>query len=139
MTNIIQLKRRSHAELRMKTTSIPRQSHTPNNDKKDNEFKKTYTDDFLNFWKVYPRKVCKGAAFKAWRKANGKPPVENLIAIVECHKQTDQWQNNNGQFIPYPATWLNQRRWEDEIEYASAAGIPESDRDKWLSQWGKEK
>jgi hypothetical protein len=35
---------------------------------------------------------------------------------VEAHKQTDQWSNNNGRYIPYAATWLNEGRWEDEIQ-----------------------
>ena len=35
--------------------------------------------------------------------------------MVKRSKSTD-WTKDNGQFIPYPTTYLNQRRWEDEIE-----------------------
>ena len=37
-------------------------------------------------------------------------------------KQTDQWQRNNGQYIPYPATWLNQGRGEDDVGTYDRAG-----------------
>ena len=30
-------------------------------------------------------------------------------------KQTEQWKKDNGKYVPYPATWLNQERWTDEI------------------------
>ena len=38
-----------------------------------------------------------------------------MIDAVEKQKKTDQWTRDGGQYIPHPATWLNQRRWEDEI------------------------
>ena len=38
-----------------------------------------------------------------------------ICAAVENYKETDQWKKDNGQFIPYPATWLHQERWKDEI------------------------
>ena len=31
------------------------------------------------------------------------------------HKRLDQWKKDSGRFVPYPATWLNNRRWEDEL------------------------
>ena len=34
---------------------------------------------------------------------------------MEYQKGSRQWRENNGQFIPNPATWLNQGRWEDEL------------------------
>ena len=33
-----------------------------------------------------------------------------------------QWQRDNGQYIPHPATWLNQGRWDDELTPAGARG-----------------
>lgn len=64
------------------------------------------------FWQAYPKKVGKLAAKKAFDKAN--VPVETLLDALERQKCGEQWQKNNGQFIPNPATWLNQGRWEDE-------------------------
>lgn len=65
--------------------------------------------DFESFWKVYPKKVAKKEAFKAFKKI--KTPVSVLIDAVEKQKKSDQWTRNHGQYIPYPTTWLNQERW----------------------------
>lgn len=71
-------------------------------------------DVFERFWKAYPNKVGKPAAQRAWKKMPPRTPYENVMAGLERWKQTEQWQKEGGQFIPYPATFLNQRRWEDE-------------------------
>ena len=44
-----------------------------------------------------------------------KVPLETLVTAVERQKCSDQWTQNNGQFIPHPATWLNQGRWDDVL------------------------
>ena len=71
---------------------------------------------FEKFWDAYPRKVGKGAAEKSFKKYK---PDDNLLATmisaIAEQKQSDQWQKDGGQFIPNPSTWLNQKRWEDEI------------------------
>ena len=71
---------------------------------------------FDRFWNAYPRKVGKPSAQRAWRKMPPRTPYENVMAGLERWKQTEQWQKDDGKFIPYPATFLNQRRWEDEPE-----------------------
>ena len=65
--------------------------------------------DFESFWKVYPKKVAKKEAFKAFKKI--KTPVSVLIEAVEKQKKSEQWMRDHGQYIPYPTTWLNQERW----------------------------
>lgn len=71
---------------------------------------------FEKFWAIYPRKTQKQTAFKSWCKLNPDPNLyDQIIKALEQHIKTPQWQKDNGQFIPYPATWLNQRRWEDEL------------------------
>lgn len=71
---------------------------------------------FEVFWKAYPRKVGKGHARKAWQKLKpSKSLIVDILAKIEAFKRTDQWTKENGQYIPYPATWLNQERWDDEI------------------------
>jgi hypothetical protein len=70
---------------------------------------------FDKFWSAYPRKVAKPEAMKAWIKH--KPDAELLAAILkglEAAKRSKDWLKDDGQFIPHPSTWLNQRRWEDE-------------------------
>ena len=69
-------------------------------------------DSFTEFWKNYPRKIGKGAAEKAWEKH--KPDLPTVLPALKRDRATEQWRKDNGRFIPNPATWLNQRRWEDE-------------------------
>jgi len=37
-----------------------------------------------------------------------------MMTALETQKASEKWLKDNGQYIPNPATWLNQRRWEDE-------------------------
>lgn len=77
-------------------------------------------DLFVKFWKAYPRKVGKGAAEKAFAKHKPDSTLVNkMVEAVNVQKRTEQWQRERGKFIPHPATWLNQRRWEDEPEDSS--------------------
>jgi len=73
-------------------------------------------DAFDTFWKAYPRKIGKGAALSAWKKAKAKPAIDAVLVAIETQRQSEQWRKDNGQFIPHPATWLNQCRWDDEVE-----------------------
>ena len=71
------------------------------------------------FWSSYPKKVGKQAALKSWKKI--KPTAElfeRILSSLEMAKQSDQWQREHGRFIPNPTTWLNQGRWDDELEPA---------------------
>jgi len=74
-----------------------------------------YPKEFEAFWTAYPRKVGKGKAFQAWKNAKQRPSLSVLVRAIERATTTRDWQKDGGQFIPHPATWLNQRRWEDEI------------------------
>lgn len=72
---------------------------------------------FERFWQAYPKKKDKERARKAWAKL--KPDLElchTMSAALTQQKQSDDWQREKGRFIPYPATWLNGRRWEDESD-----------------------
>jgi hypothetical protein len=66
------------------------------------------SEDFNKFWLGYPRKVGKGAAEKAWVKAVQGTEAQTIIASLGSHKFSEDVN-----YIPHPATWLNQRRWED--------------------------
>lgn len=75
-----------------------------------------YSPDFEAFWLVYPRKIAKGSAWKAWQKLQPSPALcETILASVEAHRQDRQWRINGGQYVPHPSTFLNQRRFEDEL------------------------
>ena len=69
------------------------------------------SNGFVDFWKAYPRKTGKGAAMNAWKK--NPPPLDKCLSTLNWQIKSDQWTKESGQYIPLPATWLNQGRWED--------------------------
>lgn len=68
-------------------------------------------DGFAEFWLAYPKKVGKGAAEASWKKT--RPPKAAVMDAIANQRNSEQWRRDGGQYIPNPATWLNQRRWED--------------------------
>lgn len=89
-------------------------------DKEEDKDKKKEKADalasmFARFWAVYPRKEAKQTALKAFTKINpDESLLETILSAVERFKNTSQWQEDGGQYVPHPSTFLNQRRWEDE-------------------------
>jgi hypothetical protein len=79
---------------------------------RDRDQRESKNDHFPQFWAAYPRKVGKAAAEKAWGRL--APPLDAVLSAIEEYKESGQWRDK--QFIPHPATWINQGRWEDEIE-----------------------
>ena len=72
---------------------------------------------FNKFWKEYPKKVSKENARKWFIKNKPNNELFNkMIKSLERFKELDDWKKQNGKYIPYPSTWLNQKRWEDEFE-----------------------
>ena len=67
---------------------------------------------FAEFWLSYPKKVGKAEAERKWK--NLKPDAGAVLSAVKRQSASEQWRRDGGQFVPYPATWLHQRRWEDE-------------------------
>lgn len=95
------------------------------NDKGYKEKVKKESDPFEDFWKVYPNKKGKGAARKAFENAIKKGVTSDmLIDAVNRQRCGAQWTKDNGQFIPHPATWLNQERWDDEPEVDNVSNRP---------------
>lgn len=85
--------------------------------KQNKELNELQKKQFDKFWQAYPRKVSKKEAQKSWKKINPSLELfEKILKALEMAKQTEQWKKDNGKFIPYPATWLNQERWTDEIK-----------------------
>lgn len=88
--------------------------------------KDSFSESFNDFWKAYPKKVSKTSALKAWNKL--KPDdnlVREILSALEQQKKSAQWQKDDGQFIPYPTTWLNGRRWEDDLSGQSVTNDSE--------------
>jgi len=66
--------------------------------------------EFDAFWSVYPKRIGRGLAEKAWKKALTFAPASEITSVARSYP----W-NSDPQFIPHPATWLNQRRWQDDL------------------------
>ena len=81
---------------------------------------------FAKFWKAYPKKKDKKKAKRAFFKIKN---IEKIFPVMmqalERQKESAQWQENKGQYILYPSTWLNGERWEDveqvEVKQPQAA------------------
>lgn len=86
-------------------------------------------DAFDAFWAAYPKKVGKEAARKSFAKV--RVPVDQLISAVERQKCSEQWSKEGGRYIPNPATWLNQGRWEDELDMPAGKTGAKSFADIW--------
>jgi len=67
---------------------------------------------FVEFWKCYPKKIAKPNAEKAWMKI--APDVDLTKRIIRAVSEQKLLEREE-QFIPHPATWLNARRWEDDL------------------------
>lgn len=76
---------------------------------------------FDEWWEVYPKKVGKGAARTAYQKAVKKVNPDTLITRTRTAKSLWERDKTERRFIPNPATWLNQERWEDETLVDSPA------------------
>lgn len=89
--------------------------------------KETYKEKFEIFYKNYPRKVGKANVEKWFDKNKPNDELFNtMIKKLELFKKTPDWTKQNGQFIPYPATWLNQKRWEDELQIETQNFVEDS-------------
>lgn len=89
-----------------------------------------YSDSFLDWWQVYPRKESKGDAWKAWeqlRKSKQLPPVNDLKAAATSYAA----RGNEPQFLKLPGGWLRDRKWEDEAVQQPSKPASEFD---WMNQ-----
>lgn len=79
---------------------------------------KAQAETFERFWRDYPRKIGKGAARRAWAGALRIADAAKITAALERQLKAGVFSDikfSETKFIPYPATWLNQERWEDEV------------------------
>lgn len=71
--------------------------------------------EFEQFWELWPKKVAKKKAEAAWGKLS---KLEKREAMEALPKHLRHWQIKQTEidYIPYPATWINAARWEDELD-----------------------
>jgi hypothetical protein len=96
--------------------SEPSEPNLPNHPPIVPQSKKTaQPEGFAEFWNLYPKKKNKGDAEKAWKAVNPDADLRKKItAAIGRARGTHDWLKQNGQFIPYPASWLRAKGWEDQ-------------------------
>jgi hypothetical protein len=82
------------------------------------ETTKEYSDHFLKFWKAYPKKTAKDPAWKAFKKL--KMNDEFLAMLIKAINHQGL-PSRDIQFVPHASTWLNAKRWEDEVTTSSSS------------------
>jgi hypothetical protein len=76
--------------------------------------KNSHDERFDLFWSQYPRHVNKTKAMTSFRRmVNGN--FDAIMAALAKQKISDQWTRDDGKYIPHPTTWLNGKRWEDDL------------------------
>ena len=65
-----------------------------------------------DFWTLYPRRVAKKDAQKAWAQMS---EAQRMSAVVACANWRKIWATKDAEYLPYPASWLRGERWEDEL------------------------
>jgi uncharacterized protein YdaU (DUF1376 family) len=93
-------------------------------------------DVFNRFWQLWPKRVAKADARRAWAKACGKVHPTELLAAVAEFAATPM--GKSGRYCPHPATWLNDERWSDDrATWWSYETTPEDgrkQRQNWLDK-----
>jgi hypothetical protein len=79
---------------------------------------------FDEFWQAYPKKKAKGTALKTWAALKPSPHlIDTILTAIAAQAKSPDWQRDSGQYIPFPATWLSQQRWEDEVSREVINGV----------------
>ena len=96
------------------TIAIVNESHEPEHMVTVPVTEKTAPVDFERFWGQYPRKVGKEKALKVWRRLSRGDRNDALWALP---RHVELWGRRQvaREFIPHPTSWLNGRRWEDDL------------------------
>ena len=95
-------------------TESPKNKEQKNKEQKNKEEEQDNIS-FGQFWAIYPNKVKKQDALKAWRSGKCDRIVDVILADVSRRCETE-WKGDGLQYVPHPTTYIHQRRWEDETQ-----------------------
>jgi hypothetical protein len=102
---------------------------------------KNCANGFNDFWKEYPKKRDKQKSLKAWKRINPDNELQEvIIAALQKQKKSSDWLKESGQYIPYPSTWLNNERWNDELSLNAESSRPHisaEETDKYMENLRK--
>lgn len=85
------------------------------------------SDPFDDWWEVYPKKVGKGQARKAYTTAVKKVGTDTLMEKLELFKAHHEKLGTDKRYIPNASTWLNGERWDDELIDSTNDSAPSLD------------
>ena len=113
--------------------------HIKEEGKEYKELKEDKEKGFERFWELYPSKRKKPVARIAWMnmRVHSEEQYALINAAVERYKKTNQWQEENGRYIPDPDTFLQDERWTDEIKLpksVQAADKEAQEKDEWIAK-----
>jgi hypothetical protein len=80
------------------------------------------SNPFEEFWNLYPRRIAKKAALKSYLRALKDTTHAKIIEGVKRYASYCNTKGTEPQFIAHPATWLNQGRWDDELDAGGGLG-----------------
>lgn len=127
MRNYMADYRQNQKQIACKTNSKTNVNQADKKRKEKNREDNNTNAHFEQFWNVYPKKISKANALKSFEKIKCDDELLNIIlSAIHTQSQSEQWQKDNGKYIPYPATWLNQHRWEDELSVSAKQGYTNS-------------
>lgn len=85
---------------------------------------------FEAFWQSYPKKQGRGAARSQWAKLRPDTVLwARMEQTLNRFRKSDQWKEQGGRFIPAPATWLREERWEDVLPESISSSISVQERE----------
>jgi len=115
-----------------KSITLPEMSVTSPSDIRNPDIRNPSSNGMFDmFWNEYPKKKSKPDAERAFQKLNpDESLLKKILSAIERAKKSQDWLKDNGQYIPFPATWLNGRRWEDEltIEHKTESDYPSCEK-----------
>jgi hypothetical protein len=107
------------------SSSSSSSNNTPNPRKRGRATVHEFPPGFEPLWVEYPKKAAKDAAAKAFaRLAPDDALLARMMAAVRQQKRSEQWTKDGGAFVPNCSTWINGRRWEDELPIAGGIEEP---------------
>lgn len=93
----------------------------------------TESDPFDQWWSLYPRKIGKAAARKAYERVTRTVPTSVLHEALVVQRGALATENARG-FCPHPATWLNGGRWEDDVAAISQDRVTATRQNYFIGQ-----
>lgn len=82
----------------------------------------TYPDNFDEFWNIVPRKISKSQTKKAYVKALRSKVIDHDTIMCKMKEYAKSAKGKEQQYVLHPSTWINQNRWEDEVDQKAVKG-----------------